>query len=151
MNGPESRLATQTEEVFIQYFKAFPTLKNFPGKHYEADEEAETPDIMVKCVVDKFVDHPTDAKQRLYKAEVEIKMRGNIGKITADGFDVACAVMEDLIDNIASYAAIILTLPAFQTFSMFSTIDEEGGNERDDDEKRRHACRKIWLLVQEKC
>lgn len=149
MNNQESSLATRVEELFIQYFKTQPILKEYPGKHYEEDSEATTPDIMIKAVVNKSEDSPSPAL-RLYKAEVEIKMRGNIGKVTVEGFDEAASVMEDLVDNIADYKETILSLPAINYFSMFCTIDEEGGNERDDDDKRRMRCRKIILRVKER-
>lgn len=150
MTNQESSLSTATEEVFIQYFKTEGILAEYPAKHYSEDTEAETPDIMIKAVVSKFVDNAFDPGQRLYKAEVEIKIRGNMAKVTVEGFDKAASLMEDMMDNIGNNAATILALPAIQFFSMFATIDEENANERDDDDKRRIRCRKIMLLVQEK-
>ncbi len=149
MNRQDSSLATQIEELFIQFFKTNEILREYEGKHYEEDSEANTPDIMIKAVVNKSEDS-ISPELRLYKAEVDIKMRGNIGKVTVEGFDEAASVMEEMVDNFGDYGDVIRGLPAIAFFSMLCTIDEEGGNERDDDDKRRMRCRKIILRVKER-
>lgn len=144
----DASLKSQVEELFIQLLNSIPVLCKFKAKHYRLDEEAETPDIMVKANQRrKLVDHPTDPAKRLYEVDVEFKIRANIEKMEVDEFDAAEGVMERVIGNLK--ASDVNLLPAANFFNALFVRDMED-SETEDGPKHRKRSRKICFICQQK-